>query len=169
MDAVVVLDADGGFARVNPAAEALFGCTTEDLVGENLRDFLPADDAAQFDAFVKELDAQPEGRRRLWIPPSFTVQRWNRTTIPAEATLSRFTNRGRVYHTVILRNVDDRLAAERRIELLSAEAEYLRESTRALAACGGKISGETGAAQRLGLAASTLSSRMKALGIQRKG
>jgi transcriptional regulator with GAF, ATPase, and Fis domain len=39
---------------------------------------------------------------------------------------------------------------------------------RALVACGGKISGETGAAQRLGLAASTLSSRMKALKIQRK-
>jgi DNA-binding NtrC family response regulator len=40
---------------------------------------------------------------------------------------------------------------------------------RALAACGGKISGDSGAAQRLGLAASTLSSRMKALKIQRKG
>jgi transcriptional regulator with GAF, ATPase, and Fis domain len=40
---------------------------------------------------------------------------------------------------------------------------------RALAACGGKISGERGAARRLGLAASTLSSRMKALGLQRKG
>jgi transcriptional regulator with GAF, ATPase, and Fis domain len=40
---------------------------------------------------------------------------------------------------------------------------------RALDACGGKISGEGGAAQRLGLAPSTLSSRMKALGIQRKG
>jgi formate hydrogenlyase transcriptional activator len=39
---------------------------------------------------------------------------------------------------------------------------------RALAACGGKISGETGAACRLGIPASTLSSRMKALGIQRR-
>jgi transcriptional regulator with GAF, ATPase, and Fis domain len=55
--------------------------------------------------------------------------------------------------------------------ILSAqEMESLERANieRALAACGGKISGETGAAQRLGLAASTLSSRMKALGIQRK-
>ena len=41
MDAVVVLNANGGITRVNPAAERLFGCTAEDLLGENLRDFLP--------------------------------------------------------------------------------------------------------------------------------
>jgi transcriptional regulator with GAF, ATPase, and Fis domain len=40
---------------------------------------------------------------------------------------------------------------------------------RALAACGGKVSGDNGAASRLGLPPSTLSSRMKALGIQRRG
>jgi transcriptional regulator with GAF, ATPase, and Fis domain len=39
---------------------------------------------------------------------------------------------------------------------------------RALTACGGRISGDAGAAQRLGLAPSTLSSRMKALGIEKK-
>jgi PAS domain S-box-containing protein len=132
MDAVVVFDADGGIARVNPAAEKLFGCTAEDLLGENLRDFLPADSAAQFDAFVKELDAQPEGRRQLWIPQSFTVQRWDKSTCPAEATLSRFTSRGRVFHTVILRNLDERLAAERRIRALTDRAEYLQAEIRAL-------------------------------------
>jgi transcriptional regulator with GAF, ATPase, and Fis domain len=40
---------------------------------------------------------------------------------------------------------------------------------RALSACGGKIAGENGAACRLGLPPSTLTSRMKALGIQRPG
>jgi transcriptional regulator with GAF, ATPase, and Fis domain len=55
--------------------------------------------------------------------------------------------------------------------LTAAEMESLERANieRALAACGGKISGENGAAQRLGLAPSTLSSRMKALGIHRKG
>ena len=135
MDAIVVLDAAGAITRVNPAAERLFGCTAEDLLGEKLRDFLPAESAAQFDAFVKELDAAP-ATRQLWIPQSFAVQRWNKTSFPAEATLSRFENRGQVFHTVILRNVDERLAAERRIELLTAEAEYLRESVRELAGMG---------------------------------
>ena len=48
MDAVVVLDAAGGITRVNPAAEKLFRCTAEDLLGENLRDFLPPESAARF-------------------------------------------------------------------------------------------------------------------------
>ncbi len=132
MDAVVVLDASGSITRVNPAAERLFGCTAEDLTGENLRDFLPADSAARFDVFVKELDARPVGERQLWIPQSFTVQRWNKTTFPAEATLSRFENRGQVFHTVILRNVDERVEAARRIESLTVQAEYLQEEILAL-------------------------------------
>ncbi len=136
MDAVIVLEAAGRITRVNPAAEKLFGCTAEDLLGENLRDFLPADSAARFDAFVKELDGQPADRRQLWIPQSFTVQRWDKSSFPAEATLSRFENRGQVFHTVILRNVDERLAAERRIELLAAETEYLRASARDFAGMG---------------------------------
>jgi len=139
MDAVVVLDDTGDITRVNPAAERLFGCTAEDLLGENLREFLPAESTARLDAFVKELDAQPEGHRQLWIPQSFHVQRWDKSTFPAEATLSRFTNRGAVFHTVILRNIDDRLAAERRIELLSAEAEFLRDSVREDAGMGGML------------------------------
>ena len=136
MDAVVVLNATGGITRVNPAAERLFGCTAEDLCGENLREFLPPESGAQFDGFVKELDAQPPERRQLWIPQSFQVLRWDKSSFPAEATISRFANRGQVFHTVILRNVDERLAAERRIALLAEETEYLRESVREIAGMG---------------------------------
>jgi PAS domain S-box-containing protein len=139
MDAIVVLDAAGIITRVNPAAERLFGCAAEDLAGENLRDFLPAASAAQFDAFVKELDTHPEGCGQLWIPQSFTVQRWDKSTFPAEATISHFTNRGQVFQTVILRNVDERLAAERRIELLSVEAEFLRDNAREMSGLGGML------------------------------
>jgi formate hydrogenlyase transcriptional activator len=55
--------------------------------------------------------------------------------------------------------------------LTTQEFEALERANieRALTACGGKISGDGGTAARLGLAASTLSSRMKALGIPRRG
>src|SRR6185436_4888373 len=51
---------------------------------------------------------------------------------PADATLSRFENRGQVFHTVILRNADDRLAAARQIESLTGQTEYLRAEIRSL-------------------------------------
>ncbi len=136
MDAIVVLDSAGVLTRINPAAERLFGCTSEDLLGENVRDFLPPESLARFDAFVKEVDSSGEARRQLWIPQSFPLQRWDKSVVAVEATLSRFENRGRIFHAVILRNVDERLTAERRIELLTAEAEYLRDSVRNFAGMG---------------------------------
>jgi transcriptional regulator with GAF, ATPase, and Fis domain len=55
--------------------------------------------------------------------------------------------------------------------LTAAELESLERTNleRALVVCAGKVSGEGGVARRLGLPASTVASRMKALGIQRKG
>ncbi|HVR34407.1 MAG TPA: sigma 54-interacting transcriptional regulator [Methylomirabilota bacterium] len=141
MDAVVVLDAAGVITRVNPAAERLFGSPARALIGQDLRAFLPPESASLFDAFVRALDAQSGDRRQLWIPQSFPVLRQDRTSFPAEATLSRFTNRDQVFHTVILRNVDDRLAAERTIALLTDEAEYLRASVRDLAGMGDMLGG----------------------------
>ncbi|HVZ34924.1 MAG TPA: sigma 54-interacting transcriptional regulator, partial [Polyangiaceae bacterium] len=48
-------------------------------------------------------------------------------------------------------------------DLLRIERENLE---RALALCGGRVAGENGAARRLGMAPSTLSSRLKALGVR---
>ena len=132
MDAIVVLDAQMTIVRVNPAAERLLGCTTEDLVGESLRDFLHAESAGQLDLFAKELNTRPPGQGQLWIPHSFVVQRWDKSLFPAEATLSRFSNRGQTFHTIILRNVDERLEAERRIQSLSFETEYLQNELKTL-------------------------------------
>jgi formate hydrogenlyase transcriptional activator len=121
----------------------LFACTAEDLVGENFREFIPPESAAQLDAFLKELDSQSADRRQLWIPRSFPVLRWDKSTFLAEATISGFANRGQEFHTVILRNVDERLAAERKIAVLAAEAEYLRESARDLAGMGEMLGSST--------------------------
>jgi hypothetical protein len=46
----------------------------------------------------------------------------------AEATLSRFTAGRRHFYALVLRNVNDRLEAERRIHKLEAETEYLRDA-----------------------------------------
>jgi transcriptional regulator with GAF, ATPase, and Fis domain len=46
--------------------------------------------------------------------------------VPVEASLSQYEIDGGTYHTLILRDVRDRLEAERRIDTLSSETEYLR-------------------------------------------
>ena len=130
MDAILVLDAQMNIVRVNPAAERLFGCAQEDLTGESINDFLVPESTARVEAFAKEIGARPEGRQQLWVPQDFIARRWDHSVFPAEGTLSRFENRNETFYTLILRNSDERLEAERQIRLLTQETEYLREAVR---------------------------------------
>ena len=132
MDAIIVLDGQLRIVRVNPAAERLLGCTTEDLLGESLKDFLAPESLARVEAFAKEIGSRPQGKQQLWVPQDFVARRWDHSVFPAEATLSRFENRREVFYTLILRNSDERLEAERQIQLLTQETEYLREAVREL-------------------------------------
>jgi len=130
MDAILVLDARLDVLRINPAAARLFGCTAEDLAGESINDFLVKESAARVERFARELQSRPEGKQQLWVPQDFVARRWDHSVFPAEATLSRFETRGQIFFTLILRNMDERVEAEKQIQLLTQEAEYLREAVR---------------------------------------
>lgn len=132
MDAILVLDAGLKVFRANPAATRLFGCSVEDLIGESLNDFLVQESATRLERFARELAARPAGQQQLWVPQDFVARRWDHSVFPAEATLSRFESRGQVYFTLILRNADERLEAEKQIQLLMQDVEYLREAVREL-------------------------------------
>jgi len=125
MDAVVVLDAAGGITRVNPPRRSCFVAPPEDLLGENLRDFLPPESAACFASFVKELEAQTTGARQLWIPQSFIALRWDKTPFPAEATLSRSRIAGRSFTHSFCATLT-KGCRRRRIQSLTVQAEYLQ-------------------------------------------
>jgi len=139
MDAIVVLDGRLEIVRVNPAAERLLGCTSEDLLGESLKDFLAPESLGRVEAFAKEIQNRPQGKQQLWVPQDLVARRWDHSVFPAEATLSRFENQREVFYTLILRNADERLEAERQIQLLTQETEYLREAVREMPSHGDLI------------------------------
>lgn len=132
MDAILVLDRNLSVVRNNAAAERLFGCPAAKLAGSVPDAFLVKDSAERFRVFVREVSALPRGRQHLWIPENLVARRRDGSVFPAEITLSRFESDGDAFHTVILRNADERLEAERRIELLTQETEYLKEAVRDL-------------------------------------
>ena len=132
MDAILVLDSDLRATRINQAAARVFGCTAEDMIGESLGEYLDASSAARVAAFARELESRTDGRQQVWVTQDFVARRWDHTVFPAEATLSRFESRGATYFTLILRNVDERIEAEKQVQLLLQETEYLREEVRAI-------------------------------------
>jgi transcriptional regulator with GAF, ATPase, and Fis domain len=142
MDAIVEMDGELRITMMNAAAERVFACfATPDRAGRSAEmegckhrlrgcgiDALVGRAAtAKLRVLADELDRRTGSERCLWIPEGLAAEPAAGKPFPAEATLSRFEMRGRPFYTLILRNVDERIEAERRIRSLTAEADYLRE------------------------------------------
>ena len=142
MDAVLTLDRGLEITRSNPAAERVFGCGPHGLTGHDLRDFLEPESVVELLAQIEKLHAASGEKPGKWLPRLLDARRSDGKAFPAEATLSSFEAGNRRHYTLILRDVNDRIEAERQIEFLSEEAEYLREAVRD-APGSGRILGES--------------------------
>ena len=142
LDTIVQLDADMKIVGMNPAARRTFGSSPGDEGVSDLAGLLGAEDAARLRSLAHELVARPAGERSVWISGGLTGRTAGGATFPAEGTLSLYELEGRQNVTLIVRNVNERLEAERRIRTLTEETEYLREELRELGRAG-EISGRS--------------------------
>jgi PAS domain S-box-containing protein len=134
MDAIVNLDDELKIVLMNPAAERIFDCQLGAVLGRNFRELLAPDSRASLVECTAELLGREQPSASLWIPGGLRVASDHGRSFHAEATLSQYSADQRHWFTLILRDVEERLAAERRIESLLSEAESLREELRALGA-----------------------------------
>jgi len=132
MDAIVNLDDQLAIALMNPAAERAFGCERGAVIGRNFSELLAPDSRASLVDCTAELLGREQQSASLWIPGGLRVATERGRSFHAEATLSQYSADQRHWFTLILRDVEERLAAERRIESLLSETESLREELRAL-------------------------------------
>jgi PAS domain S-box-containing protein len=136
MDAIVELDGQLRVMRMNPAAERTFELPAEQALGLPLSRLAASEDVSKLEALCRELLGRPPHERSAWVPGGLSGLTAGGSTFPAEATLSLFEVDGRAHFTLILRNVNERLEAERRIVTLTDEAEYLRTELRELGRSG---------------------------------
>ncbi|MDH5574522.1 MAG: sigma 54-interacting transcriptional regulator [Nitrospirota bacterium] len=127
MDAIIELDEHLHVTRINPAAEKVFHCAGKSLVSKDFLHSLSPNDRKTIQLLLQDLNTKPADQRSLWIPGGLTAIQVEGTEFPAEATLSQFQMEGKVYYTLILRNVNERLEAEQRIRSLTIETEFLKE------------------------------------------
>ncbi|MHC5109257.1 MAG: sigma-54-dependent Fis family transcriptional regulator [Planctomycetota bacterium] len=136
LDAIVQLDDRLNIVRVNPSAEKTFSASADQLHGESFTDFLSSDSASKFKRFVTALESTPGAKPSTWISGGLEALRADRSPFPAEASLARYHTGGDDYVTLILRDVNERLEAEKKIKHLEQETEQLREELRALEGTG---------------------------------
>jgi PAS domain S-box-containing protein len=134
MDAIVNLDDELNIALMNPAAASAFDCEPGAVIGRSFPELLAPDSRASLDSCKAELLGRDQASASLWIPGGLRVATDRGRQFHAEATLSQYSADQRHWFTLILRDVEERLAAERRIESLLSETESLREELRALGA-----------------------------------
>ncbi|HSD51386.1 MAG TPA: sigma 54-interacting transcriptional regulator [Candidatus Methylomirabilis sp.] len=132
MDGILELDQELRVTRMNAAAERIFGCAPREMIGRDFEQFLSEESRGKLASLIGELDVRPEGQRFLWIPGGLTAKGSGGREFPAEATLSRFEMLRQTFHTLVLRNVNDRLEAEQKIQSLTAQAAYLQEEIKTL-------------------------------------
>jgi PAS domain S-box-containing protein len=132
LDIIVQLDTEMQVVGMNPAAMRAFGAFPGEGRVSALQGLVAAEDPAKLVSLANELLARPAGERSLWITGGLTCKTQGGASFPAEGTLSLFELEGRHHFTLIVRNVNERLEAERRIQSLTEETEYLREELREL-------------------------------------
>ena len=132
MDAIVQVDGACRVRLINPAAEAVFGCNAENVLGKPFERFLGEDDCIKLKGLMNDLDALPSDRRFLWVAGGLTGRTALGNEFPAEATFASYELHRRHYYTLILRNVNDRMEAERKIRTLTEEARFLRDELKEL-------------------------------------
>jgi PAS domain S-box-containing protein len=132
MDAILELDGDLRVTFANAAAEGVLGGDAARLLGRDLRSLLVAEDGRRLESLAREVGAAPDGRRRAFVPGVLRVRALDGRELSAEATLACHHRSRRLHHTLVLRDVEQRLAAQARIESLDSQARYLREELREL-------------------------------------
>ena len=132
MDAIIEIDEHLNITQMNPAAEKIFACAGATIVGRPFTQFLNPESREKIARLIIELDTRADGQHSLWIGGGLTATGHNGGLFQAEATLSRFDVDRVPFYTLILRNVDERLEAERKIRSLTVEAEYLRQEISSL-------------------------------------
>lgn len=121
MDAIITVDAGQRIVLFNAAAEHMFGCARSEAIGEPLERFIPARFRARHHAHVERFVRTGNTSRRMGLQSALWALRADGTEFPIEASISHAKAGGEKLLSVILRDITDRMTAERELELAREE------------------------------------------------
>ena len=132
MDAIVELDDKFNMLMMNPAAERIFGCKRDQCIGRSFRQFLTSKDIDRLNKIVRKLKLRPKDERSVWVPNGLIALNADKKKIPAEATISQIEISDKPCYVLILRDVNERYEAQKMIESLRDETEYLKDEIQSI-------------------------------------
>ena len=130
MDAIVTVDEEGRISLFNAAAEDLFRCSANDVIGQPFDRFASKPFEKLLENCKTAFRRKGARKRYVWAPEGLTAVRSDGEEFSVEATISQVDIAEGKYFTIILRDVHERLEAERRLQELQLENVYLQEEVK---------------------------------------
>ncbi|MEX8192330.1 MHYT domain-containing protein [Comamonas guangdongensis] len=128
-DAIISIDTQGHIQEYNPAAEAIFGWSAAEAVGQNVKMLMPAALANHHDHYVQrhehgQMNAQPPLRNKI---SEVLGQHKNGTLIPLRLALSQAEARGQRMYVGVLTDLSERKKTERQLHIAATVFDHCYE------------------------------------------
>jgi PAS domain S-box-containing protein len=116
MDAIITIDEEARIVLFNPAAESVFGCTAQEVLGTSMDRFIPQ----RFQQIHRQHMQKFASGAAITRPMGSEGQLWavrsNGEEFPFEATITRTEVGGARLFGIMLRDITERFAARRALE-----------------------------------------------------
>ena len=122
-DAIMTIDERQNISLFNAGAEKIFGYAAADVLGKSINMLLPEEFREMHTAHLQAFANSPDVLRPMNQRGNIYGLRKDGKQFPAEASISKFEAGGRKIMTVRLRDITERVAAERTLRQLAAIVE----------------------------------------------
>lgn len=127
IDAIIIIDEHGAIETFNPAAEKMFGYVAREIVGENIKQLMPAPYRDEHDHYLRHYLATGE-RKIIGIGREVVGQRKDSTTFPMELTVSEVKLGQKRWFTGIIRDISERKREKNRYLQKTSEMQAIFEA-----------------------------------------
>jgi PAS domain S-box-containing protein len=124
-DAVICMDAFQRITFFNKGAEAIFGWTSDEIVGQRIETLIPDRYRSSHPRHVAEFGRSQVNARRMGERREIAGVRKNGEEFPAEAAIAQVHQGDDVIYSVVLRDVTSRKRFEQRQQFLAEAGEKL--------------------------------------------
>jgi PAS domain S-box-containing protein len=111
-DAIISIDSQHRVVLFNPAAQKMFGHSEAAMLGQTLDALMPQQFRARHSDHIRSFVTEDANSHRMGGARQLFALRSNGIEFPIEASISRFHSNSHWQHTVILRDITQRMAAE---------------------------------------------------------
>jgi PAS domain S-box-containing protein len=125
MDAIITIDTDENILIFNAAAEAMFGYLAQDALKMSLAKLIPQSFRAGHHAHVRAFSQSGDTARKMGSKLILKGLRANGEEFPLDASISRAVSEGKVYMTVILRDLTRQVKAQNELDRARTELREL--------------------------------------------